>query len=295
LAAFVRALQAALGHDTCDYALAYVDDIVVHSKIFELHLQHLNIVLQKLTDARFTVNAEKCHFCRGEITFLGHVIREGGMVPCPKRIEAILSHPPPKIHRQLRQFLGITNYHQKFIVGYANNVAPLLTLLRKGILWKWTAELQRAVEVLRAKFADSIHLIHPNKRKFFTRYGLHLNMRRKETMSKKLTTVIQEIVGLQAKIDIMSWENNVSDHLNQEAVISDESAGSDQPGSVPQDKSISCIPLSDNANLHNGNDGFQEDSTRCKNKHAKNPDHEIEHSIRRKRRLPIRSEDFLWQ
>jgi hypothetical protein len=54
---------------------------------------------------------------------------------------------------------------------------------------------------------------------------------------------------LQEKIDIipMSWKNNVPDHLNQEAVKSDESAGSDQPGSVPQYKNISGIPLSDNA------------------------------------------------
>jgi hypothetical protein len=81
----------------------------------------------------------------------------------------------------------------------------------------------------------------------------------------------------------MSWENNVPDHLNQEAVISDESAGSDQPESVPQDKSISSIPLSDNANLHNDNDGSQKDSMRCKINHANNPDQETEHSIRRKR------------
>jgi hypothetical protein len=86
-----------------------------------------------------------------------------GVVPCPKRTEAILSHPPPKNQRQLRQFLGVTNYRQKFIVGYANYVAPPLALLRKGTMWKWTAELQRAFEVLRAKFAYSIHLIHPDE------------------------------------------------------------------------------------------------------------------------------------
>jgi hypothetical protein len=116
-------------------------------------------------------------------------------------------------------------------------------------------------------------------------------------MSKNLTTVIQETVGLQAKTDIipMSCENNVTDHLNQEAVISDESVGSDQPESVPQDKSIASIPLCDNANLHNGNDGHQKDSMRCKTNHSNNPDQEIEHSIRRKRRQPIRSEDFLWE
>jgi hypothetical protein len=49
LAAFVRALQNTLGPETCDYALAFVDDIVCHSKSPYLHLEHLDTVLRKLT------------------------------------------------------------------------------------------------------------------------------------------------------------------------------------------------------------------------------------------------------
>jgi hypothetical protein len=35
-------------------------------------------------------------------------------------------------------------------------------MLKKGVKWKWTAYLQKAFEELRAQFANSIHLIHPN-------------------------------------------------------------------------------------------------------------------------------------
>jgi hypothetical protein len=107
LSAFVRALQQTLRPDTSKYALAYVDDIVIHSKTFEDHLKHLNIVLHKLTSAGFTVNAGKCHFCRSEIVFLGYVLSEGGVRPDPQRIQAILSYPAPRNQRQLRQFLGV--------------------------------------------------------------------------------------------------------------------------------------------------------------------------------------------
>jgi hypothetical protein len=162
MAAFVRALQTTLGPETSDYALAYVDDIVCHSKSFNLHLEHLNTVLRKLTEAGFTINASKCKFGTAEVSFLGHVINERGVTPCPKRIEAIQSYPPPKNQKQLRQFLGVCNYHHRFIIGYADCVAPLLILLKKGTKWKWTPELQRAFEVLRARFADSIHLVHPD-------------------------------------------------------------------------------------------------------------------------------------
>jgi hypothetical protein len=36
MAAFVRALQTTLEPETCDYALAYVEDIVCHSKSFSI-------------------------------------------------------------------------------------------------------------------------------------------------------------------------------------------------------------------------------------------------------------------
>jgi predicted aspartyl protease len=69
LSAFVRALKLTLGPDTYEYATAYVDDIIVHSPTFELHLKHLDDVLGKLTQAGFTVNAEKCNFCETENSF----------------------------------------------------------------------------------------------------------------------------------------------------------------------------------------------------------------------------------
>jgi hypothetical protein len=99
----VRALQLTPGSDTHDYALACVDDIIVHSPTFELHLKHLDTVLSRLARVGFTVNAGKCNFCKVDISFLGHVIGQGVVSPDPRRIEAILNYPGPRSQRQLRQ------------------------------------------------------------------------------------------------------------------------------------------------------------------------------------------------
>ena len=82
-----------LGSDTNENALEYVDDIIVHSSHFELHLKHLDTVLSRLNQAGFTVNAEKCNFSKIEISSLGHVIRQGVVSPDPQTIEAILNYP----------------------------------------------------------------------------------------------------------------------------------------------------------------------------------------------------------
>jgi transposase InsO family protein len=163
LPAFIRALNLALGSDTAYFALAYVDDITVFSPTFQQHLEHLTIVIDRLTKAGFTINAGKCNFCKPEISFLGHVISNGGVAPDPKRIDAILNYPRPRNTKQLKQFLGVCNYHNRFIINYSEYVAPLLPLLKKGTKWRWTAELQQAFELLRSKFASSIHLIHPDE------------------------------------------------------------------------------------------------------------------------------------
>jgi len=143
----------------------YVDDLLIHSPTFAEHLRHIDLVLDKLTSAGFTVNAAKCQFCKPEIKFQGHIISEEGVKADRERIEAILRYPVPKNQRQLRKFLGICNFHQQFILNYSTYVEPLLILLHKGNKWRWTDALQQAFETLKAKFAHSIQLIHPDEQR----------------------------------------------------------------------------------------------------------------------------------
>ena len=110
------------------------------------------------------INAAKCQFCKPEIKFLGRIISDG--VKADRGgIAAILRNPVPKNQRQLRKFLGVCNFHQQFFLNYSSYIEPLLILLRKGNKWKWTDALQQAFETLRAKFAHSIQLVHPDEQK----------------------------------------------------------------------------------------------------------------------------------
>jgi len=117
--------------------------------------------------AVFTINIDKCDFCKHEIKFLGHVVSDKQVKVYPERIAAILNYPVPRTQKQLRQFLGTCNYHHRFIINYADYVALLLGLLKKGTKWKWTPEMQISFETLREKFADTIHLIQPDERSLY--------------------------------------------------------------------------------------------------------------------------------
>jgi transposase InsO family protein len=163
LSAFIRALKLVLGEGIESFIVFYVDDLLLFSPTFEEHLRHIDIVIGKLTKAGFTINAAKCRFCQTEVKFLGHKINQTGVSADPDRVTAIQKYPVPRNAKQLRQFLGTCNFHNRFIVGYANYVAPLLPLLKQGTKWMWTSEKQAAFEKLRECFAGSIHLVHPSQ------------------------------------------------------------------------------------------------------------------------------------
>ena len=162
LAGFLRALQKVLVEETCGYVINYVDDVLIFCRSFDQHMDHLDTVLNKLTSAGFAINARTCSFCKPEIKFLGHVFSRGKLVSDPQRIETIMNYPAPRNRKQFRRFLGVSGYHQRFVINYASYVAPLLVLLQKQSKWKWSSDMQSAFETLREKFAHNIHLIHPD-------------------------------------------------------------------------------------------------------------------------------------
>jgi hypothetical protein len=59
LAAFITALGKVLGDcDLNNILVMYLDDLVIHSSTFKEHLHHIDLVLDKLTSAGFTINTE---------------------------------------------------------------------------------------------------------------------------------------------------------------------------------------------------------------------------------------------
>jgi hypothetical protein len=159
--ALIRAMRRIFGPETYSYLCQYIDDLYIHSKSYELHKQHIDFVIRKLTENGLTINLSKCKFFKKSIKFLGHVIDSKGVSPDPDRIASIQTYPAPNNQKQLRQFLGTVNFHHRFIIGYGEYIAPLLPLLKKGVKWKWTGDHEEAFVRLRRAFAASIHLSHP--------------------------------------------------------------------------------------------------------------------------------------
>ena len=134
-----------------DFTVAYIDDIGVFSNTWEDHLNHLEVVLQRLSAVGLTVKASKCQLGSPEIKYLGHMVGGGVIKPLEAKIEAISDWPRPNTKKKVRSFLGLVGYYRKFIPRFSEMAAPLTELTRKKTddHVPWTSDCEEAFQKLK--------------------------------------------------------------------------------------------------------------------------------------------------
>ena len=93
-----------------DFAIAYLDDIIIFSTTAEEYLSHIKQVFEKLCSAQLSMKFSKCHFFKKEIQYLGHILSTKGIQPLPSKTQAIQNMHPPKMPKQVCVFLGLVGY-----------------------------------------------------------------------------------------------------------------------------------------------------------------------------------------
>ena len=127
--AYFQELMARILKDF-DFAIAYLDDIIIFSKTAEEHLLHIKKVFEKLRSAKLSMKLNKCHFFSKEIQYLGHILSTKGICPLPSKTQAIQKMHPQTTVQQVCAFLGLVGYYRKFL-KYFMKIAKALTLLTR--------------------------------------------------------------------------------------------------------------------------------------------------------------------
>ena len=71
--------------------MIFINDILIYSKNEEEHEEHLRLVLQKLKENQLYAKLSKCEFWLDEVSFLGHVISNGGIAVDPRKVRDVLN------------------------------------------------------------------------------------------------------------------------------------------------------------------------------------------------------------
>jgi len=93
-------------------------------------------ILRRLEENDLYIKLEKCVWKVRKIGFLGVVIGPNGIEMEEEKVDGVLSWPEPKNVKDVRKFLGLTNYYRRFIKDFAQVARPINVLMRKDVKWQ---------------------------------------------------------------------------------------------------------------------------------------------------------------
>jgi hypothetical protein len=158
---FQRAMDAALSGLKWKVCICYIDDIIVFSKTFQEHKEHLRLVLGRLKAANLCISLSKCFFVSENIRYLGHVVSAEGVRPDPGKVNAVKQWPSPSSKGEVQSFLGLTSYYRKFIPNHASISAPLRQLIKTETRFVWDQACEDAFQRLKELLMEEPLLKHP--------------------------------------------------------------------------------------------------------------------------------------
>ena len=144
------------------FAMGYLDDIIIFSKTKEEHLQHLEEILVRLCKFGLKMKREQCSFFKKHIQYLGHLVSEKGLELLLEKLELIHKMPAPRTAKEVKQFLGLIGYYQKFVPHFADISRPLTKLMHHNIAFEWMDQCAKAFNHLRELLMEYPILRYPN-------------------------------------------------------------------------------------------------------------------------------------
>ena len=84
------------------------------------------------------------------------------------KIEVVMNWRPPRNVIEVRSFLGLAGYYQRFVQGFSVIASSLTRLLRKGVKFEWDDKCQSNSERLKEILVEAPVLIQPTSGRKYT-------------------------------------------------------------------------------------------------------------------------------
>ena len=126
----------------------YLNDIVIYARSLEEHRYKFSKLAERLREANLKLQPSKCGFLHREFAYLGHVISDDEVKPCPKKIATVQQFPTPRNAKNMREFSGLAGYYRRFIDKFSHIAKRLADLLKRGTEFGWGADQERAFATL---------------------------------------------------------------------------------------------------------------------------------------------------
>ena len=136
---------------------SYLDDVLSHTTEWSSHIAILREFFRRVKDANLSLKPSKCQLGYTSVEFLGHVLTGDSIQPKSDAIQRIINIERPVNKRQVRRLVAMAGYYRKFLPNFAELMAPLTDLTKKGVSDRipWTDRHEQVLTRLRQLFSAS--------------------------------------------------------------------------------------------------------------------------------------------
>jgi hypothetical protein len=115
--------------------MVYLDNILIMHSDRARHRKIIREVLRQLREHCLFLHPEKCKFRKSTIEYLGVIILHNHIEMDPVKVTSVAAWPEPENKKDMQQFLGFTNFYQRFIQVFSDIAWLLFDLTKKGMVW----------------------------------------------------------------------------------------------------------------------------------------------------------------
>jgi len=139
----------------------YLDDCALATEDFPSFIDGLRAMLDLARRHNLHLNASKSTIGPPTLPYLGRLIGTTSVAIDPERLQPLrdLQHPTTK--NLLHSFLGLVQYHARFIPHLATTAACLWSLMKKNAEFKWESQHATAFETLKKSILQAPILAQP--------------------------------------------------------------------------------------------------------------------------------------
>ena len=165
-ATFQRVMSKVLSGMQGLKCLVYLDALIVFGQTLKVHNDVLRDVFARLRMHNLKLQPDKCEFLRKVVTFLGHILSTGGLLPDYDKVKAVREFLVPTNTRQLKGFVGLAGYYRRFIPNF-RKIAKTISTVKKEYPFVWNQKTDEAFITLKDILTSEPLLQYPDFTKPF--------------------------------------------------------------------------------------------------------------------------------
>ncbi|MBW0568744.1 hypothetical protein O181_108459 [Austropuccinia psidii MF-1] len=144
------------------WLIIYIDDIIICSDSWSLHLERLAIVLHKVSKVNMKILLKKCNFGFEELKALAHIVSVLSLGIDKNKVAAVLLKPIPQNKKEMMSFLGFSSYYRKHSKDFAILSKSLYRICDQQTVFEMTQERIEAYEKIRKSLTETPLLLMPD-------------------------------------------------------------------------------------------------------------------------------------